>query len=89
MFKKKKLKILLLDVGIVFMDILEGVFIGLFAILTFPIWGFMALGEILGEVVMNCPASRRYAEDMKEINSRKEKEWGMSELSMVIIGTYT
>ena len=74
MFKKKKLKILLLDVGIVFMDILEGVFIGLFAILTFPIWGFMALGEILGEVVMNCQASRRYAEDMKEINSRKEKE---------------
>jgi len=72
MLKKKKLKILLLDIGIVFMGILEGTFIVLLAILTFPIWGFMALGEILGEVVMNCQASRRYAEDMKEINSRKE-----------------
>jgi len=74
MFKKKKLKILLLDVGIVFMDILGGVFIGLFAILTFPIWGFMALGDVIGEACENWRASRQYAEDMKEINSRKEKE---------------
>jgi len=37
MLKKKKLKILLLDIGIVFMGILEGTFIVLLAILTFPI----------------------------------------------------
>jgi len=70
--KKNKLKIILLNIGIALMDILEWTFIILLAILTFPIWGLMALGDVIGEAWTSWRASRQYAEDMREIERNKK-----------------
>jgi len=72
MAKKKKLKILLLSIGITLMNILGWIFMAILAIGTLPIWGAMALGEVLGEACMSWQADRRYAEDMKEIERNKK-----------------
>ena len=77
MIKKKKIKILLLNIGITFMSILGWTFMAILAIGTLPIWGLMALGEVLGEACMSWQADRRYAEDMREIE--RNKKGGLNE----------
>jgi len=72
--KKSKVKILLLDVGILFLDILSGILIFILVIITFPFWIFLVLGDILCEMYANCRASLDYEIAMKEIRRREVKE---------------
>lgn len=70
---REKAKITLLDIGILFLDILFGICIFIFVVVTFPFWILLLLGDFLCEMYVNCQASLDYQRAMKEIKGREEK----------------